>query len=247
VSLSAAQRDTYRRAGHLTVPGVFTAEEMDRAIADIEGWGESVLAALAPEQRQWYLDAGVASGDVLRKLDDPVFQRPAFRSLATDRRLVGLVEDLIGAGVIVLFSQIFMKPPQGGGPKPVHQDNFYFGPKDGEAIVTAWIALDDADLENGCMAFGEGTQAGPVYPHVAPEGEPFNLQVPAEIAARVAMIPAPVPKGGVSFHHGNTFHQSADNPSSRWRRACAVHYYRHDNALVRPALPYDTSKFVRIT
>jgi phytanoyl-CoA hydroxylase len=245
--LSTAQRDAYHRAGHVTVPGVFSAAEMDCAIADVAEWGESFLAALDPAQRQWYLDAGVKSGVVLRKLDNPVFHRPVWRALAGDRRLVDLVEGLIGADVTVLFSQIFFKAPHGGGPKPVHQDNFYFGPQDREAIVTAWIALDDADLENGCMAFGEGTQAGPVYPHVAPEGEPFNLQVPAEIASRVAMTPAPVPKGGVSFHHGNTFHQSADNFSSRWRRACAVHYHRHGNALVRPALPYDTSKFVRIT
>jgi phytanoyl-CoA hydroxylase len=246
VRLSVQQREAYRRAGHLTVPGVFTAAEMDRVIADIHEWGESFLAGLAPEQRRWYVDAGVKTGEVLRKLDNPVFHRPALRALASDPRLVGLVEALIGAGVTILFSQIFFKPPHGGGPKPVHQDNYYFGPRDRDAIVTAWIALDDADLENGCMSFGEGTQDGPVHRHVTPPDEPFNLQVPPEIAAKFDMTPAPVPKGGVSFHHGTTFHQSADNNSSRWRRACAVHYFRHDNALVEPALPYDESLFVRI-
>ena len=110
------------------------------------------------------------------------------------------------------FSQIFFKPPEGGGPKPAHQDNFYFGPNDEEGVVTAWVALDDATLENGCLHFGEGTNHGPVYAHEAPPGEPYNLQLPAALLARQPMSPAPVRRGGVSFHHGNTFHQSAAEP-----------------------------------
>ena len=112
----------------------------------------------------------------------------------------------------VYFSQIFFKAPEGGGPKPAHQDNFYFGPTDIEGVVTAWIALDDATLENGCLYFGEGTNLGPVYAHVAPADEPFNLQLPAAILDKQPMSPAPVRKGGVSFHHGNTFHQSGAEP-----------------------------------
>jgi phytanoyl-CoA hydroxylase len=45
----------------------------------------------------------------------------------------------------------FFKPPEGGGPKPAHHDNFSFGPNDPEGVVTAGIALDDAALENGCL------------------------------------------------------------------------------------------------
>ena len=61
------------------------------------------------------------------------------------------------------------------------------------------------------------------------------------------MTPGPVPKGGVSFHHGGTVHQSGVNRSPRWRRACALHYVRNDNAFVSPALPYDAAVFMRIT
>ena len=245
--LPASQLEEYRRAGHLTVPAVFGAAEMDSAIAEIERWGEEFLAHLAPEQRQWYLDGGVTARQVLRKLDNPHHHRRRFTRLACDSRLVALVEGLIGTGVSVYFSQIFFKAPEGGGPKPAHQDNFYFGPRDPEALVTAWIALDDATLENGCMFFGEGTHRGPVIAHVTPPGEPFNLQIAAEVVARTAMTPAPVPKGGVSFHHGGVFHQSGANHSLRWRRACALHYVRNDNAFVQPALPYDEKAFLRIT
>jgi ectoine hydroxylase-related dioxygenase (phytanoyl-CoA dioxygenase family) len=52
-------------------------------------------------------------------------------------------------------------------------------------------------------------------------------------------------RGGVSFHHGNTFHQSGPNHSPRWRRACALHYVNARTIFARPALPYDESLRLR--
>ena len=237
----------YRHQGHLTVNGVFSAVEMDAVVRDIEQWGEAFLAELPAGQRAWYLDGGVKARSVLRKLDNPHAHRPAVQRLARDPRLVGEVESLLGTGVSVYFSQIFFKPPEGGGPKPAHQDNFYFGPTDIEGVATAWIALDDATLENGCLYFGDGTNLGPVYTHFAPEGEPFNLQLSPAVLDKQPMTPAPVRKGGVSLHHGNTFHQSGPNLSSAWRRACALHYVRNDVEFATPALPYDNGLKLRIS
>ena len=231
--ISQSDLSWYRQTGHLTVPGVFDAVTTTAVIADIEAWGDSVLASLPADQRAWYVDRGVKDRSVLRKLDNP--------QLARDPGLVALVHSLIGPGVSVYFSQIFFKPPEGGGPKPAHQDNFYFGPNDEEGVVTAWIALDDATLENGCLYFGDGTNQGPVYAHTAPASEPFNLQLPEAILVRQPMSPAPVRRGGVSFHHGNTFHQSGPNLSAHWRRACALHYVNHRTYFANPALPYDAS------
>jgi phytanoyl-CoA hydroxylase len=245
--LSESDKALYRHLGHLTVPGVFTAAETAAVVADIEAWGEQFLAELPPEQRAWYLDGGVKARNVLRKLDNPHHHRAAVRRLATAPGLVALVQSLIGPGVSVYFSQIFFKPPEGGGPKPAHQDNFYFGPTDLEGVVTAWIALDDATLENGCLYFGEGTNLGPVYAHEAPPDEPFNLQLPAALLQRQPMAPAPVMRGGVSFHHGNTFHQSGPNHSLNWRRACALHYVRNGVEFANPALPYDHALKMRVT
>lgn len=245
--LSSDQKQVYLRDGHVTVPGVFSAAEMDAAIQDAQQWGREFLATLDPEKRAWYLERKTAEAEVLRKLDNPVHHRKAFQALACAPKLVGMVEELIGPGVSVYFSQIFFKPPRGGGPKPVHQDNFYFGPNDLQGVVTAWIALDEATIENGCMWFGNGTNRGPIYKHVAPADEPFNLQVPADVASRTPMTPAPVPRGGVSFHHGNTFHQSADNHSDKWRRAAALHYVNHRTRFENPALPYDHSIVFKVS
>ncbi|MEQ9641374.1 MAG: phytanoyl-CoA dioxygenase family protein [Alphaproteobacteria bacterium] len=246
MSLTEEQLARYRECGHLTVEGVFAPARMVAAAADAEAWGNEWVAGLDDAQRAWYLErGGEGSARDLRKLDQPVFERPTFRALAEDDGLLALVEGLIGPVGGVAFSQIFFKAPEIGGPKPAHQDNFYFGPDDDDGMVTAWIALDDATVENGCMFYGEGSQRGGTLPHVAPEGQPFNLMLTEAQVAGLDMAPAPVPRGGVSFHHGDCVHRSADNRSPHWRRACAVHYYNRSTRLVRPALTYDFDKFVR--
>ena len=241
-ALAPEQLALYRERGHLTVPGLLSAPEAAALVADIHAWGERFLADLPPGQRAWYVDGGASfakAREVLRKLDNPHRHLPSVQALAARPALVGWVESIIGPGLSVYFSQVFFKPPEGGGPKPAHQDNFYFGPNDLEGLVTAWVALDDANVENGCLFFGEGTHRGPVHPHVAPADEPYNLQLSAEVLASQPMTPAPVPRGGVSFHHGGTFHQSGPNHSAHWRRAIALHYVNARTRFVSPALPYD--------
>jgi len=247
MTLSQSDMSHYRHTGHLTVPGVFEPRITDLVIEDIQAWGTEFLADLPARKRAWYVDGGVKARDVLRKLDNPHHHRESVRQLARAPALVAMVEALIGPGVSVYFSQIFFKAPEGGGPKPAHQDNFYFGPNHPEGVVTAWVALDDATLENGCLYFGDGSNRGPVYAHVAPPDEPFNLQLPQAILDRQPMSPAPVMRGGVSFHHGNVFHQSGPNHSTRWRRACALHYVNAHTVFDHPALPYDESLKLRIS
>ena len=245
---SASPAATYARDGYVVVPGVFTAERMDAAIADAQAWSRDFLADLPAEKRAWYVDSGAAEANALRKLDNPHHHRPFFRDMACDPALVSLVEELAGApGVGVYFSQIFFKPPRGGGPKPAHQDNFYFGPSDHDGVVTAWVALEDADEANGCLRYGVGTHKGPILPHAAPPDRPFDLQLDEADLARLDMRPTPVPRGGVACHHGGTVHRLADNHSDRWRRACAFHFVRNDVTFANPALPFDHGIVLKVS
>ena len=129
----------------------------------------------------------------------------------------------------------------------MHQDNFYFAPSDTDALLTTWIALDAATEENGCLHYGLGSHREPVLEHTAPEDAPFNLQVPTDVAKKYPMTPTPVPRGGVSIHHGNTLHQSSANRSAHPRRAVTFHFLRNDSKLVDPALPYDPEHAVKIS
>lgn len=245
--LTDQQLEQFQELGHVTVPEVFDRQTIASALSDMDVWSREFLDQMSDDQTQWYLEQADTTGTMLRKLDEPVFHRPTFRQMAQSRELVSIVEQLIGSGVSVFFSQVFCKPPEVGGPKPVHQDNFYFGPDNLDATLTVWIALDDATVKNGCLFYGDGSHRGPVYEHVAPPDEPFNLQIPTEKIDDFPMTAAPVPAGGISFHHGNTWHQSSSNTSSRPRRAVAMHYLHNDASLIDPALRYDPSVVVKIT
>ncbi|MBC8241236.1 MAG: phytanoyl-CoA dioxygenase family protein, partial [Alphaproteobacteria bacterium] len=216
--LNPAQHETYQTLGHLTVANVYGADEMDGAIADAEDWARHEIERLDQAERAWYLDGGVKDRAVLRKLDNPVYWRPAFRALAASETLLALVTDIIGPAPRVFFSQFFFKAPGGGGPKPVHQDNFYFGPNDLDGMVTAWIALDDADAGNGCLFYGDGSNLGPVIAHVAPEGQPFNLRLPDDVPRRIPLTAAPAPPGGTPFLQPRPRPQSSANPPDARRR-----------------------------
>lgn len=234
------------RVGHATIAGIFSETQVNAACQDLDAWASEFLADLDPEQRAWYLEQGGQS-HALRKLDQPVFHRPVLRELAFHAPLVAVAKEWTQAERLrVCFSQVFMKPPEVGGAKPVHQDNFYFGPDRLDGMLTAWIALDEATLENGCLHFGETSHRAGVLPHYAPPDEPFNLQVLESDWRAFPFLGAPVPRGGASFHHGNTLHCSSANRSQRPRRAMAVHYLAADAELVRPALEYDTSYYVDV-
>lgn len=245
-SLTDRQIATFRHDGHVTVSGLFSDRQIDEAVADIEAWSREFLSQLDSDREAWFLETQLDGGQALRKLDNPAFHRSAFRQIVESPNLVRCVEQLIGPELRVWFSQVFLKPAGGGGPKPVHQDNFYFGPSDPDAVVTVWLALDDATVENGCLYFADGSNIGPILQHVAPNDEPFNLQVPEETASGYEMTPAPVPRGGVSFHHGNTLHQSSHNVSDRPRRAAAFHFVSGRTRFENPALEYDESVVIRV-
>lgn len=249
--LSTEQIDEFRRTGHLTVEPVFSEQEIQVALDDLNAWSSEFVASLPAAKRAWFLEQAGGGKPLLRKLDNPAFHRPVFGQLAKQPSLVAMVQQLIGRQLVdqplsVFFSQVFMKPPEVGGPKPIHQDNFYFGPDDPDATLTVWVALDDATTENGCLYYCNVHQTE-VAAHLAPEGEAFNLQIPEAIASQFEMLPAPVPRGGVSFHHGNTPHQSSANRSPRPRRAAAFHYLRGDATLINPALDYDPAFSMRVS
>jgi ectoine hydroxylase-related dioxygenase (phytanoyl-CoA dioxygenase family) len=79
---------------------------------------------------------------------------PAFAAHLYNDRIVPMVAQLMGGAetVRVWHDQIQIKPPHIGGPTIWHQDFPYWpiiAPSD---LISAWVALEDADEENGCMS-----------------------------------------------------------------------------------------------
>lgn len=128
----------------------------------------------------------------------------------------------------IWHDQIQYKPPITGGPTPWHQDHPLWPVIQPADLVSAWIALDDAVIENGCMWMVPGSHKwGDQQRYLASDDtfmpyhrQPELLPPGAEIKA----VPFEIKKGQVGYHHSLTWHGSPHNRSEMKRRGFAVHY-----------------------
>jgi phytanoyl-CoA hydroxylase len=153
-----------------------------------------------------------------------------FNDLLTNPALIEQVSQIMSrefdAKEIRLFhDQIQFKPAEVGGVNMWHQDSPLWPvlqPKDVQ--LTAWIALDDVDEENGCMSMVPHSQNwGPQMDFLGSikswDGLPEQWE-----DHQIIRVPCPVEKGAVHFHHPLTWHGSPINLSTRPRRALALHF-----------------------
>jgi phytanoyl-CoA hydroxylase len=149
----------------------------------------------------------------------------AYRQLIHHRQIAEEVAQLTGARELRLWhDQIQYKPAERGGVNHWHQDSPLWGnlqPKDQQ--VSAWIALDDVDEDNGCMSMVPGSHLWGPQPGLFSTIRPFE-NLPAEFQGHpIQRRLAPVRKGHVHYHHALTWHGSHANRSGRMRRAIAIH------------------------
>ncbi|NBD26981.1 phytanoyl-CoA dioxygenase family protein [Paenibacillus glycinis] len=159
-------------------------------------------------------------------------------------RVLDVTEALIGPDVYAVQSMMFLNPPGRGG-QGWHQDSCYIKTHP-DTLVGAWIALEQADEENGCLWVVPGSNHEPVYPpKEIGGGNVHALDAFADLngvqnvshlddevntlSRMVAKYPAPIPvplqPGDVLFFHSHLFHRSFPNRTAdRYRRSYVCHY-----------------------
>jgi ectoine hydroxylase-related dioxygenase (phytanoyl-CoA dioxygenase family) len=138
-------------------------------------------------------------------------------------KLQPILAALFAEEPVAVQSMFYFKPPQSRG-QALHQDNFYLRVKPGTCMA-AWVAIDDADEENGGMECVQNTQSYPIQcPEQSDMSESFTTEhvMPPE-GCRVEVVP--LRAGDVLFFNGNVIHGSGPNRSKmRFRRAFICHY-----------------------
>lgn len=150
---------------------------------------------------------------------------PEFLSRTRDPRLTDPIVDLIGSDILGLNNLYIWKPPKIGLGFPWHQDKWYFN---NQYITTktvgTWTAIDNSDVENGCLYVVPGSHKKGVHEHVNLEGSQQNEFKYALGAKDEDGIPVEVPAGSVIFFNNQILHKSTDNHSERFRRCNVAHY-----------------------
>ncbi len=155
-----------------------------------------------------------------RKLHGYENEHPVFQSLVAHEKIQGFVAAAIGQKMLLKDVMALSKPPFIGSEKPWHQDNAYFNYLPLELVGTAWIALDDATVENGCMHLLPGQHTrGALRHHHTIDCEILPDRIDAALA-----VPVELKAGGVLYFSAMLPHQTPPNSSPARRRALQFQY-----------------------
>lgn len=154
--------------------------------------------------------------------------------LVTHPKILDIAEEILGPDVLLLGSHFFTKYPDLSESYVAwHQDVTYWGLIPPKAI-SAWLAVDDADVENGCMRVIPGTHRHGLMPHGKASQRGNLLSVNQEILPEFAdvskAVDLPLRAGMASFHHGLLIHGSNPNRSNRRRCGLTIRFTTPDVA-----------------
>lgn len=181
-------------------------------------------------------DAAVGAADDMGRflaIHFPHKLSPLMRETLAHPRIVEVLTRAIGPNVKCMQSMLFIK--HAGKPGQAwHQDEDFIPTRD-RSLGAAWIALDDATVDNGCLWVIPGSQRpGVLWPlrqHQNPEydfaPESFDFPYRDEDA-----IPVEAPAGSIVFFHGYLLHKSLKSRRpAGFRRALVNHYMSAESLL----------------
>jgi phytanoyl-CoA hydroxylase len=230
-AVSDADVRRYVDDGFLVRPGLITAPELEELKADLVALarGRYPTPALTPAPESCSDEEAVRS---ILCIHQPHLVSPVMARFASHPRVAAVLAQVVGAhlahwdgAVKCMQSMLFAKAPGKPG-QAWHQDERYIPTRD-RSLAGAWIAIDDADIENGCLWVVPGSHR---------QGYLFPFRPPADLAEYdgsdechgfdpAAAVPVEVKAGSVVFFNGYLLHRSLRNRSAtRWRRALVSHY-----------------------
>ena len=153
---------------------------------------------------------------------------PIFDRVAHNSKVLDAVESIIGKDILVCGTTLFIKNPDEKGFVSFHQDAKYIGLEPNN-WVTAWIAVTDANEENGCMRMWPGTHKEDLKNHIEKfDYDKGNLLTRGQTVENVPLEktdPVILKAGQLSLHHPKIVHGSGINKSKERRIGFANQSY----------------------
>ena len=227
--LGRLQRDLRFHLALTTAPGVLTPTQIhsyntDGYIKPIDVYSHAEIT----EIRSYFdklLEDVIASGGDSYSISTAHMKHAGVYDILTNPALVDYVADLLGDDVIAWGAHFFCKMPGDGKAVAWHQDASYW-PLSPSKAVTVWLAIDDADLENGCMKFIAGSHHSGhlTYRESSPEDHSVLGQTVENPEQFGSIVVDDLKAGQASLHNDLLLHGSDANNSSRRRCGLTLRY-----------------------
>ena len=208
--LTKAQIAQYNDQGYLCPFDIFNSEE----IAEIRAYFDDLLPKA--------MAAGWNSYEVTNwhKHCRSVYD------LVTNNRILDYVQDLLGEILILRHSHFFAKLPGDGKRVSWHQDASYW-PLTPSKVVSAWLAIDDVDVDNGAMQVipGSHKNAQVAFEKSSKtENNVLNQTVHHPEKYGDGPVSLKLKAGHMSLHSDWILHGSEPNMSTRRRCGLAMRF-----------------------
>ena len=203
--------------------------KVEAATPDMGFWDKLDVAYKAGFD--WYqpLDISLPHADITE--DTPMHFGPAVFDMATHPRILDIVETLIGPELTSNpIQHVRIKPPERNVAKDEirahivstdwHQDQgVTLESADKTEMITVWLAITDATVENGCLQVkpGRGTE---LLPHCSLK----QTGIRERYLPQQEAVPCPVKAGGAVIFHPLTPHASLSNRSDGYRWSFDLRY-----------------------
>jgi phytanoyl-CoA hydroxylase len=147
--------------------------------------------------------------------------------------VVDALTQLIGPNIKAMQSMLFIKS-EGKPGQAWHQDELFIPTRD-RSLTAAWIALDDATVENGCLWVLPGShRPGVLYPDRDHHDPRFDCEVEAyDFPYRDQdAVPVEVSAGSIVVFNGYLLHMSLPNTGRHGLRRALVNHYMSAQSLL---------------
>lgn len=238
--LGTEEIDRFHADGYLVVENVLPEKILSdvrheyAALLDdlIRRWGidslanatfEEKLLAVYKSGHDWFQPMDISLPGDRIEADTPMHFGPAVFDMVTAPRLLDMVEDLIGPAITSNpIQHVRIKPPEATldadeirahvGGTDWHQDRAVaLEEADQTDMVTVWLAITDATVENGCL------QVVPSESALLPHCPQRQTSIADGYIDKSRARPLPVKAGGAVLFHPMTPHASLPNLSNGFR------------------------------
>jgi phytanoyl-CoA hydroxylase len=220
--------ENYERDGVVRVRGMLSPEDVATAQREVARIS-ATLTPQSPKEKVIFEPDGTTVRNLWHIEQDSRF----FDALWQRSDILGLVAKLVHGEPVFSAVETFNKPARVGSGVPPHQDNAYFcqSPPD---MLTVWVALDAATMENGPIYYAKGTHRGELQPHrpSGVNGNSMGLAVPFD---KSNLFIGTLEPGDAVIHHCQTIHYSAPNKTDHSRCGLLL-VYRGKNTKSDPVL-----------
>lgn len=143
---------------------------------------------------------------------------PMLKGTAYYKTISSVARQLLGDDLEIDFDMLINKPPFSDAITPWHQDCAYWIDMPDKRAISAWMPLDKATLDNGCMWYVPKSHLETMRKHTS-SAKNGALVCEGNEAEAVYVELEP---GSVVLHHGATVHYSRGNTTNSNRRAMIV-------------------------